>query len=246
MKKLFSCILVMALFFGLSVPKVHALESNSEKVFVSQRELSKDEMINIFSQGYNKIIAYNNSNDSRSTRSGTHSVTTCTQMKKRNYDWLGYSKQCFQETYTSVSKSSGSYSLSLGFGGVSFSFPVENVKNGGTTGSYALSDSEINLVKNKGYYSCLRFKCYATYAKYTSKVYDNTSGQLLQTINYDHTYTYKRNKGTGLDYYLVARTPSNCDAIRNSGYVGTSSERSSMVGWRNVSNPNSASLLPWV
>ena len=239
--------MILTLLLGSNVTGIHAAENEGEKVYTSQKSLSKEEMINIFSQGYTKIIAYDNDTSSpKSTRSsGTHSVTTCTTMKKRGYDYLGYSKQCFQETYTSVTKSSGSYSLSIGFGGVSISVPIENMKNGGTTGSYSLTDADKTKVRDKNYYSCLRFRCYATYAKYTSRIYDNASGALLQTTNYDHTYTYKSNKGSGLDYYLVARSLSDCTAIKNSGYVGTSSERSAMSGWKSVSNPNSASILPW-
>lgn len=119
------------------------------------------------------------------------------------------------------------------------------MKNAKSTESYALTLANINKVHCQNDYSCLRVRGYATYAKYTTHIYDNTSGLLLQTVNFDHTYTYKSHKGTGLDYYLVARSISECNAIRNSGYVITASEKSAMIGWRNVSNPDSADLLPW-
>lgn len=253
MKKIVLSIIVFLLVLSNGITKVNAENSESELVYVSQKALSQEEMINIFSKGFTKIISHNNgtsltkSKETKSVRllrSGTHSVTTCTQMKKRDYGFIGYSKQCFQETYTAVSETSGSYSISLGFGGISFTFPVDNMGSKGLKGTYALDQDEMTKLKNKTHFSCLRMKGYVTYAKYTSNIYDNASGNLLTSVNFTHTYTYRSNKNAGLDYYLVVRTIPECDAIRKSGYVGTKNEIAYMSKWRNISNPKNASILP--
>lgn len=258
MKKILTFILVFTLFMG-STSIVSFAQTTNQDVFVSGTALSQDEMTQIFSQGYTKIIAYNNgSNDYDTSRqlesvsagsetmlSGTYSVTTCTAMKKRSYDWVGYSKNCFQETYTSVSAASSTFTLSLGIWGVGISFPVQNM-NKATSGSYSLTSADKDLVVNHSHYSCLRMRGYLTWAKYTSKIYDNYTGDLVTTTSYEHTYTYRSNHGSGFDYYLVARSLSACTDIKNRSYVGTASEISSMATWRTVSNPATASISPWL
>ncbi len=242
MKKIFTLLTVLTLVLSGFIAPVHAQDIDSDKVYISETSLSEDEMIEIFSKGYTKIISYNNSKYART--SGTHTETTCTAMKKRDYGYLGYSKQCFHETYTSVTMSSGTFSMSIGIKGVSVSFPIANMKNAGTTGSYSLSASDNDKVHNSSYYSCLRVRGYMTWAQYTSKTYDNASGQLINTSSYTHTYTYKNNKSSGLDYYLVARSSSACNTIKANNYLGTSAEINAMSAWKTVANPGKESVTP--
>lgn len=242
MKKLFTSLAVLSLVISGFIAPVNAQDIDSNKIYISDTSLSEDDMTEIFSKGYTKIISYNNSNYART--SGTHTETTCTSMKKRDYGYLGYSKQCFHETYTSVTMSSGTFNMSIGIKGVSVSFPIANMKNAGTTGTYSLSSSDINKVHNSNYYSCLRVRGYMTWAQYTSKTYDNASGQLINTSSYTHTYTYKNNKSSGLDYYLVARSSSDCNSIKANNYLGTSGEMNAMSAWKTVTNPGSASIMP--
>lgn len=214
MKKMFvMCFIIFGLICN-SLVVTFALESQNDGIYVAEKKLNQEEMANIFLAGYHTIIAYDNNPKSRT--SGTHSITTCTQMKKRAYDWIGYSKQCFHETYTSVYLTSPDYSLSLGYGGISFSIPVSSSKRGSDGGVIGLTDAEKNRIKNNNCYSCIRLKGFSTWAKYSSKIYSNTTGSLLQTTSYTYTYTFKNNQKPGLDYHHT------------------------------VSNPSKASLLPWV
>lgn len=224
------------LVFNLIIPlNVFALEDS--ETYVSYKSLSEDEKSTIFEEGYKEIIVYNN-NGARS--SGTLSVTKCIEMKKKKYGWLGYCKDYFHETYTSVSLGGNSYTFSVSLGGVGVSFPVDGISN--KSGNIGLTPSDLKKVTSGTHYSCIRFKAYATWAKYSCKIYNNSSGNLIKTTTYTHTYTYKDSKNKGLDYYLVARTPKQLNEIKNSKYVGTSSEKKNMPSWRKVSS--SSSILP--
>lgn len=163
---------------------------------------------------------------------------------------MGYSKDCFHETYTSVRFTSGTYSWAVGLYGVSISIPVNNygVGSADAAGGISLTPEEVSRINRDGYYSCIRFKASATWVKFTSKIYDNASGQLLSTTTYDYTYTFKNNHNEGLDYFHEVRTPTELGQIKDSNYVGTPSERTQMSylwPWVTVSNPESASIYPW-
>ncbi len=236
--KILKSLFVLSIFLSSVIPlNVFALEN--ENTYISYTELSKNEMIALFENGYKEIIVYNNTG---ARTSGTHSVTTCTSMKKKSYGWLGYSKDCFHETYTAVHLNNNSYNFSVSLGGVGVSFPVDGFSNGTGTGVISLTESEKSKVKSGSYYSCIRFKGYATWAKYSCKIYSNTSGELISTTSYTYTYTYKNNKNKGLDYYLEVRTVDQLNEIKNNKYIGTSSEKSSMPSWKNV--PSDSSILP--
>lgn len=243
MKKILVFLISSALIISNFMSFTYAQKDSNNKVYESNVALNEEKMYDLFSKVYSKIISYNNSTALKS--SGTHSVTTCIEMKKRSYGHVGYSKQCFQETCTGIFMSSGTYSLSLSFAGVGFSIPVDNFLDRGNGKLYALDNKEKNLVKNHNYFSCLKIKGYVTWAKYRSKIYDNASGKLLKTKTYTHSYIYKNNKTKGADYDLVVRSNKACKAIRKSGYVGTKKEKASMKPWKKVKNPTKASILPW-
>ncbi len=240
MKKFIVFILGLCLLESIITKPISVAALENNNVYISYAPLTQQEKSLIFEKGYQKIIEYN---DSKTRSSGTHTDTTCTSMQKRGYDWIGYSKQCFQETYSAVSLSSGTFDFSVSIVGIGISIPVANMKQS-ANGSYALTASDLEKVNKKGYYSCLRMKAYLTKASYTAKIYDNASGALLSTSNYTHTYRYKRNKKSGIDYYLYARTTTQCNEIKKNKYVGTKSEKSAMnkTAWKKVSTKDS--VLP--
>ena len=243
MKKILIALTTVFMLFSGSLLPVLAIEENEQsEVYTSYKELSEEEMTEIFLKGYKKIICYD-----QSRSSGTHSVTTCTEMKKRNYDYVGYSKSCFYKTYTSVNLTSSSSSISIALGGISVSVDVSNATSVDGSGAFELTDAEKTKVKSGDYFSCLRARGYLTKATYSSKIYDNATGQLINTTTYTHTYTFGKNTDdTELNYYLVIRTSDQCEEIKDNSYLGTDSEKTAMnkTKWITVSNPSTASIVP--
>lgn len=217
-------------------------KSENNEIYISYIELTQYEKIELFSRGYKKIFTYNNDN----TRSlGTYTLDECTLMKKRGYGWIGYSKSCFHETYTAVNLTFGSTDVSVSIGNISVSFPVSNAI-AVSSGTIALTPSEMAKIDAGTHYSCIRYKGYLTYCKYSAKIYDRATNVLINQFTYDHTYTFKNNKASGFDYYLEVRTPSKLNEIKKNKYIGTNEEKKNIdnVSWVNISNPNDASLLP--
>lgn len=116
------------------------------------------------------------------------------------------------------------------------------------TGNYSLSPEDLNKGNNNNYYSCLRMRGYVTVAKYTSKIYDNATGEQISSSSFTHTYTYKSNKSRGLDYSLVARSKTQCNEIIANKYVGTNAEKKSIdaVAWKTEPKPATAPIQTWL
>jgi len=100
MKKFIVFILGLCLLESIITKPISVAALENNNVYISYAPLTQQEKSLIFEKGYQKIIEYN---DSKTRSSGTHTDTTCTSMQKRGYDLIGYSKQCFQETYSAVS-----------------------------------------------------------------------------------------------------------------------------------------------
>lgn len=255
MKKIFSFLLIFTMLIGINSFDSFAKEPNEGNVYISFCALTQDEMTQIFAEGYTSIIAYNDASGINSSTIGenslffeevtpmstTYTVTTCVSMKKRDYDWIGYSTDHFHGTWTGVYLGGDTYDLSLSLFGLGISFPVDITGSSGNE-LYSLTASEVELL-DEGYYSCIRLKGWSTWAKYSSKVYEY--GNLINSFTYEHTYTYKGGHSSGLDLYAEVRTPSQLSDISGNGYVGTSSEIQAMTGWTTVSNPETASIFPW-
>ncbi len=258
MKKILTMMMVFAILIGGNSIESFAEETAGGEAYIAQGNLSEDEMAEIFSEGYNSIISYNDESANKNSILGentfyssavapistTYSITTCTKMRKRDYDWIGYSKDDFRGTWTSISIGGAQYTLSLSLFGFGVSFPVD-METSNSTKTYTLLPDEQQAVASGQSFSCLRFKGYTTYAEYSTKVYEY--GNLINSFTWNHTYIYNNNKEAGdLNYFAEARTSAQCNNIVNNGYVGTDLEKSNMKPWRIVSNPATDSISPWL
>lgn len=206
MKKI-SCLLISILMVCsvgfCNITQANALDNKNE--YITYEKLTIDEELRLL-EDYDSVTVY---------RSGTHSTSTILSDKTTAYGFIGYHPD------TSIWDTATGYSVSTSKTvkfEISLNYKVTNdttIKIGAASSNtstfsrvYTLTDDEIKSVRYDGNRTKL-----GVYAKVRKKVvnykiYDNTTGLLLQNFNYAYITTWD---GDGVqnkvDYRVELKNP---------------------------------------
>lgn len=191
-----------------NVIQIKALDNenkDNENKYVTYEELTKDEELKLLDE-YDSVTVY---------RSGTHSTTSVISDKTTSYGFIGYHPDT--PRWDTATGYSVSRSKTVNFN-ITFSYNITNdtnIKIGAaasdtTTFSkiYNLTDKEIASIRYNNNRSRLGVYAKVRRQVVNYKIYDNTTGLLLQNFNYGYVTTWDGDGNINeVDYSVELKNP---------------------------------------
>lgn len=186
-----------------SLTQAKALDKKDE--YITCENLSNEQEAKLLDK-YNSVTVY---------RSGTHSKTTVLSDKTSSYGFIGYHPDT--PNWSTATGYSVSSSKTVSFN-ISVNYEITNkasIKIGAAASNtttfskiYNLTNKEIDSIRNHGNRSRLGVFAKVRKKVVNYKIYDNTTGLLLQDYNYAYITTWDGDGNINeVDYHVQLKNP---------------------------------------